>query len=193
MFSPLNYVVLTAVLYALKEGHLRYAYSLGFTVDEMQRLIHLSPDDLFFISQVSSPFLSIQVNHNNLCHILDRAKQEENHLRLIERAIKLGASHEILNEYFGLNSRDVAVRRLLLGVTIPSGRKFIPDGKTDADIWLHWKKYRPVNIDSLSALNIMMQITEALSSPENNLSLTSVRNRIVLFEKTMPEGRKPHG
>lgn len=183
MFSPLNYVVLTTVLYALKEGHLRYAYSLGFTVDEMQRLIHLSPDDLFFISQASSPFLSIQVNHNNLRHILDRAKQEENHLRLIERAIKLGASHEILNEYFGLNSRDVAVRRLLLGVTIPSGRKFIPDEKTDADIWLLWKKYRPVNLDSLSALDIMMQITEALSSPENNLSLTSVRNRIVLFEK----------
>ncbi|ECC6921879.1 DUF2857 domain-containing protein [Salmonella enterica] len=192
MFSTLNYVVLTAVLYTLKEGHLRYAYSLGFTVDEMQRLIHLSPEDLFFISQASYPFLSIQVDHNNLHHILDRAKQEENHQQLIERAIKLGASHEILNEYFGLNSRDVAVRRLLLGITIPSGRKFIPDEKTDADIWLLWKKYRPINLYSLSALDIMMHITEALSSSENNLSLTSVRNRIVLFEKNMSEGSKPH-
>ncbi|MDJ4288750.1 DUF2857 domain-containing protein [Salmonella enterica] len=192
MFPTLNYVLLTAVLYTLKEGHLRYAYSLGFTVDEMQRLIHLSPNDLFFLSRTSSPFLSIQINHNNLRYILDRAKQEENHQQLIDRAIKIGASHEILNEYFGLNSRDVAVRRLLLGVTIPSGRKFIPDEKTDAEIWLKWKKYRPINLESLSALDIMMHITEALSSPENNLSLTSVRNRIVLFEKNMSEGSKPH-
>ncbi|HAT1684678.1 TPA: DUF2857 domain-containing protein [Klebsiella oxytoca] len=192
MFSPLNYMALTAVLYALKEGHLRFAYSLGFTVDEMQQLIHLSPDDLFFISQTSSPFLSIRVNHDNLNHILDRAKQEGNRLRLIDRAITLGASHEILNKYFGLNTRDVAVRRLLLNVTIPSGRKFIPDEKTDADIWNHWKKYRPANPDSLHALEIMMQITETLSLQESNLSLTSVRNRIVLFENTMQEGRKPH-
>lgn len=187
MLTSINYMTLIFVLQAVREGNIKYCNTLGLTLNEIRELNKLSLDELFFISKTSLMFIDITVNHEHLKNLLVRSRQELQHQQQINRAVRLGASHEILYKYFGLNTADVAARRRLLGITIPNGRTVIPDENTDAKIWLLWKKKHQDNTESLQALDVMMQITEELYNEGYTFSLTVIRNRIVLFEKNAQE------
>ncbi|MGP2409993.1 DUF2857 domain-containing protein [Yersinia sp. 2553 StPb PI] len=192
MIPSLNYAVLTNILHALKEGNFRYCEKLGFTFNELNALNQLSLDELFIVSQASTQFMAITVRHDALQQLLMLSRQEAKYQQQINRAIRLGGSIALLNHFFGLTSNDVCTRRRLLGVTIPYGRTPIPDEVVDAEIWQLWQKNRPENIETLNALEAMMQVTEALSSREKGPSLTAVWNRITLCEKEAPNRRTSH-
>lgn len=188
MLPSLNYITLTLVLQAVRDGNINYCNSVGLTLDEVRELSKLTLDEFLFISKTPAIFLDISVNHERLQYNLLRSRQESHLQQQINRAVRLGASHEMLYRYFGLSSNDVAVRRRLLGVSVPGGRKVLPDENTDAKIWLLWKKKHVDDTESFEALDAMMQITEELSCEDNTLSLTVVRNRIVLFESRSQKG-----
>ena len=193
MIPSLNYAVLTAALNALKEGNIRYCEALGFTFDEMNLLNQLSLDELFILSRASAQFMAVTVHHDALHQLLALSRQEVQRQQQINRAITLGGSIALLNQYFGLTSNEVCIRRRLLGITIPHGRTPIPDEETDAEIWRQWQKRHPGNIASLDALDVMMQITEELSSPpQDGPSLTAICNRITLCEKEALNRRTSH-
>ncbi|EAS1759910.1 DUF2857 domain-containing protein [Salmonella enterica] len=190
MIPSLNYAVLTDALHALKDGNIRHCESLGFTYDELNVINKLSMDELFILSRASSQFINVTIHHEVLRQILAQTKQEIYLQQRINRAIELGGSIELLNQFFGLTSNEISARRRLVGIYISQGRSRIPDEKTDAQIWTLWKEQRPENLFSLDALDTMMNITEELSgrSDEEALSLTVVWNRIMLCEKELPEG-----
>lgn len=192
MIPSLNYAVLTDVLHALKEGNIRYCEALGFTYDEMNAINQLSIDELFIVSRASAQFMNVTIHHEVLRQILAQSRQEVLLQQQIDRAITLGGSIELLNQYFGLSSNEISARRRLLGISISQGRTQIPDEDTDAEIWVRWQKRRPENIDSLNALDVMMQVTEELSSQDEGPSLTVVWNRITLCEKEASDRRKSH-
>ncbi len=144
----LNYAVLTDALHALKEGDIRHCESLGFTFDEMNTLNLLSLDELFMVSRAVASFVSVSIRHDVLHHLLALARQEHNSQKQINRAIRLGGSIALLNQYFGLTSNDVCLRRRMLGVSVPNGRTPEPDEETDAAIWRQWQKYRVENLAS---------------------------------------------
>ncbi|RAT11155.1 MULTISPECIES: DUF2857 domain-containing protein [Lonsdalea] len=192
MIPSLNYAVLTDVLHALKEGNIRYCEALGFTYDEMNAINQLSLDELFIVSRASAQFMNVTIHHEVLRQILAQSRQEVLLQQQINRAITLGGSIELLNQYFGLSSNEISARRRLLGISISQGRTQIPDEDTDAEIWVRWQKRRPENIDSLNALDVMMQVTEELSSQDEGPSLTVVWNRITLCEKEVLDRRKSH-
>ncbi|MFE8147226.1 DUF2857 domain-containing protein [Brenneria goodwinii] len=192
MIPSLNYAVLTDVLHALKEGNIRYCEALGFTYDEMNAINQLSLDELFIVSRASAQFMNVTIHHEVLRQILAQSRQEVLLQQQINRAITLGGSIELLNQYFGLSSNEISARRRLLGISISQGRTQIPDEDTDAEIWVRWQKRRPENIDSLNALDVMMQVTEELSSQDEGPSLTVVWNRITLCEKETSDRRKSH-
>ncbi|MFP1908195.1 DUF2857 domain-containing protein [Lonsdalea quercina] len=193
MIPSLNYAVLTDVLHALKEGNIRYCEALGFTYDEMNAINQLSLDELFIVSRASAQFMNVTIHHEVLRQILAQSRQEVLLQQQINRAISLGGSIELLNQYFGLSSNEISARRRLLGISISQGRTQIPDEDTDAEIWVRWQKRRPENIDSLNALDVMMQVTEELSSQDEGPSLTVVWNRITLCEKEASDRRTSHG
>ncbi|TCV96889.1 DUF2857 domain-containing protein [Biostraticola tofi] len=193
MIPSLNYAILTDALHALKEGNIRHCEALGFTFDEMNALNQLSLDELFIISRASAQFMAVTVHHDALHQILALSRQEVQRQHQINRAMTLGGSIALLNQYFGLTSNEVCIRRRLLGITIPHGRTPIPDEETDAEIWRQWQKRHPGNIASLDALDVMMQITEELSSPpQDGPSLTAICNRITLCEKEASDRRTSH-
>ena len=192
MIPSLNYAVLTDVLNALKEGNIRYCESLGFTFDEMNALNQLSLDELFIVSRSSAPFVTVSVSHDVLHNLLALSRQEVQRQQQINRALRLGGSIALLNHYFGLTSNEVCLRRRLLGIFIPYGRTPVPDEETDAGIWRQWEKRRVNNLDSSSALEAMMQITEEMSSHPASPSLTVVRNRITLCEQEVSSRRVLH-
>lgn len=192
MFSSLNYAVLIHALAALKEGNFRYCETLGFTFDELNALNQLSLDELFIIIRASTQFMSFSVHHDALKQILTFSHEEAHHQQQINRAIKLRGSIALLNHFFGLTSNEVCTRRRLLGVNIPYGRTPVPDETIDAEIWLSWQKNRHDNLDTSEALEVMMQVTESLSSREKGPSLTTVWNRITLCEKEALNRRTSH-
>lgn len=192
MIPSLNYAVLTDALHALKEGNIRHCESLGFTYDEMNALNQLSLDELFIVSRASAQFMTVTVRHEALHQILALSRQEVQRQQQINRAMTLGGSIALLNQYFGITSNEVCIRRRLLGISIPHGRTPIPDEETDAEIWRQWQKRHPGNIASLDALDVMMQITEELSSPQDGPSLTAICNSITLCEKEALNRRASH-
>ncbi|EKK7729368.1 DUF2857 domain-containing protein [Klebsiella pneumoniae] len=183
MIPSINYVILTDALHALEEGNSRCCEALGFTYEEMNALTQLSLNELFTVSRAATPFLSITVHHEVLHHLLVQSRQECRRKHLINRAIRLGGSIALLNQYFGLTSNEVCLRRRLLGVSVPYGRAPEPDEETDAAIWKQWQKCRVDKLESFDALNAIMQVTEILQPNSQRLSLTTAWKRIKLFEK----------
>lgn len=192
MFLSLNYAVLTDALHALKEGNFHHCESLGFTFEEITDLNQLSLDELFIVSRSSAPFVTISVRHDVLHHLIVLARQEVLHQQQIHRAIRLGGSIALLNQYFGLTSNEVCLRRRMLGVSVPYGRTPEPDEETDAAIWLQWQKCRVENLASPEALLAMMQVTETLLSQTEVLPLTTVWKRITLCEQEAASRRALH-
>lgn len=192
MIPSLNYAVLTDALNALKQGNIRHCEALGFTFDEMNTLNQLSLDELFIVSRSPVPFVSISVRHDVLRHLMAQAREEVRHQRLVNRAIRLGGSIALLNQYFGLTSNETCLRRRLQGISVPYGRTPEPDVETDAAIWQQWQQYRVDNLESLDALTAMMQVTENLLPNVEGLPLTTVWRRIALFEQEAASRRAQH-
>lgn len=193
MFPSLNYVVLTHALHALKNGDPHYCETLGFTHEEMKNISGLTLDALFFISRASVPLMNITIHHEHLQQSLLLSRQEDHRQQQIDRAIRLGGSISLLNTYFGLTSNETCLRRRLNSVAVPHGRSPLPDEATDAKIWHLWHQYHPGNIDTLNALEVMMQVTEALSTEKAvPVSLTTVWNRITLCEQEKQSRRAAH-
>jgi len=192
MIPSVNYSILASTLHALKQGDFLFCENLGFTPDELNALNQLSLEEFFFISRASTQFMTVTVRHDALKHILALSHNELQRQQQIDRAIKLGGSIALLTHYFGLTSNEVCLRRRLLRITSPHGRTPIPDEQTDAEIWLRWRKYGPQNIESMDALEAMMQITESFSSLKTAPSLTVIWNRITLCEKQISGRRDAH-
>ncbi|MCC3239063.1 DUF2857 domain-containing protein [Enterobacter cloacae complex sp. 2021EL-01169] len=190
MIPSLNHAVLTEALYALKEGDFRHCKTLGFTFDEMNSLNQLTLDQLFIISRASDQFISVTIHHDAFQQILALSRQEIQRQQQMNRAIRLGASITLLSQYFGLTSNEICFRRRLLGIVVPMGRPPVPDEETDAEIWRRWQKHRVENLLSFEALEVMMQITEALSALVGSLSLNVVWSRISLCEKEISARRR---
>lgn len=192
MFPSLNHALLTEALYALKEGNFRHCETLGFTFDEMNSLDQLTLDQLFIISRTSDQFMRVTVHHDAFQQILARSRQEIQRQQQMSRAIRLGASITLLSQFYGLTSNEICLRRRLLGIVVPMGRPPVPDEETDAEIWRRWQNHRVENLLSFEALEVMMQITEALSSLVESPSLNVVWSRISLCEKEKSTRRSTH-
>ncbi|HBT0545674.1 TPA: DUF2857 domain-containing protein [Klebsiella quasipneumoniae] len=192
MIPSLNYAVLTDALNALREGDIRHCESLGFTFDEMNALNLLSLDELFMVSRAAAPFVSVSIRHDVLLHLLTLARQEHKRQKQINRAIRLGGSIALINQYFGLTSNEICLRRRLLGVSVPYGRTPEPDEETDAAIWQRWQQCRVDNLESPDALAAMMQVTEKLLPDAEGLSLTTIWKRITLCEQEAANRRASH-
>ncbi|GBO48496.1 DUF2857 domain-containing protein [Pectobacterium versatile] len=183
MITSLNYVILIDALRALKEGNIRYCEKLGFTYDEMNALNRITLDELFIISRATARFMNVTIHHEALHLLLIQSGQEVKLQHQINRAISLGGSLKLINQYFGLSCHETCARRRLLGIRVAQGRTPHPNENVDIDIWLRWQKHRTESIESLHALDAMMQITEQLSCTDGAPSLTAVWHLITRYEK----------
>lgn len=171
MTPSINQAVLTHVVQALKEGHIRYCESLGFSPQELCELTRLSADDILFLSNSPVQFMHLSVNHDMLSKMLARTEQERQFQQRLEEALMLGASIEFINHYFGLSTLEVCARRRLIGLFVRQGRNLAADEETEARVWKAWKTAQVTKLDSPQALEAMMTIARA-----HDLSLTVIWN-----------------
>jgi len=107
----------------LKQGNFNKVKSLGFTDDELRIVSRLSSSQIDSISSSGVSVVRLEIDHNNFKSLIARVKEDENREQLIDQMLFLGASGQMMNDFFGLSSSDVASRRVLLGITSKRGRR----------------------------------------------------------------------
>lgn len=161
--------LLTQVLMELKSGNIRRCEAMGLTLKEIQELNKLTVEDWHYLVNSSVSILTFHINHANLNMMLAQARQEQNRLQRIDRALALGGSIEMMQCYFGLTAAEVSTRRRLAGIPTRQGRNQTPSEEKEIAIWEQWRLAKIDNLDSLEALEIMMLIAE-----QQDIALTPV-------------------
>ncbi|EBI7230303.1 DUF2857 domain-containing protein [Salmonella enterica subsp. enterica serovar Newport] len=154
-----NQLLLTLVM-ELKSGNLRRCEALGLTAEEMRMLRELSADDLLYLSESRVSLLDLRIHHENLGLMLTQARREQKRMERIDRALALGASIEMMQRYFGLDSSEVSVRRRLGGIRTRKGRSSAADADLESVLWSQWQKSGAGTPDSAESLDVMMLMAE---------------------------------
>jgi len=184
--SNLNLSILHMVQNNIIQGKIQSLLEMGFTLEQLQRMKELSYNQIVHIASSQVIFIDMNINQQMLDVILKRAQEHEARLLLIDKAISLGASIEVLNHYFGLSTTDISSSRKLKDLSISKGRLRKPSEQEKLIIWEKWvlqKKDNPriEQSDDESRLLAYMDITQHVSmlSDENEaLTLTSVINEL---------------
>ncbi|MGP0172721.1 DUF2857 domain-containing protein [Pseudomonas sp. NCHU5208] len=171
--SPLNTAVLHQVMTHLRDGDFRRCLEFGFKEDELIRLNQLSFSDITELTRMPVRFVKISINHDLLGKALGRLQEEGQRAQLVQRAIQLGASIEMLNKLFGITSEEVSARRRLLGISIKTGRPKMPEVEELHLIWGRWQsliahagiKPELIDANSIESLDIMMMLAEETGKP----------------------------
>ncbi|EOG2909638.1 STY4526/YPO1902 family pathogenicity island replication protein [Salmonella enterica] len=80
--------------------------------------------------------------------------------RCTDRALALGASIEMMQRYFGLDSSEVSGRRRLGGIRTRKGRSSAADAELESVLWSQWQKSGAGTPDSAESLDVMMLMAE---------------------------------
>lgn len=165
--------ILSSLLMDLKSGNIRRCESLGLSVEEIRALSGLSLDELHYIGQSKVSVLDVKFNHENFWLILNQARSEQARMLMIDRALELGGSMELMGKYFGMSPSDVSSRRRLMGIESRQGRTQSLTEEQDALLWDEWKNAGLESPDSHKALEAMM-----LAAELHGLSLTAVWTKV---------------
>ncbi|MBK0096621.1 DUF2857 domain-containing protein [Erwinia sp. S63] len=171
--SQATTAILSSLLMDVKSGNIRRCESLGMSVEEIRALSQLSLDELHYLSQSHVSVLDISLNHENFWLMLNQARNELKRMLMIDRALELGGSMELIDKYFGLSPAEVSARRRLMGIESRQGRTQSLTEPQDAALWIEWKAAGLSSPDSHQALEAMM-----LASEQHGLSLTAVWSRV---------------
>lgn len=165
--------ILTHLLLELKGGNVRRCEALGMSIEEIRELSQLSLDDLHYLMQSHVSVLDFTINHDNFWLMVNQARNEQKKVLMIDRALVLGGSMEMMDKYFGLSPSEVSARRRLLGIETRQGRTLSPSEDEDAALWEHWHRSGIKSPDSHTALEVMM-----LGAEQLGISLTAVWTRV---------------
>jgi len=200
--TPINEAILSQVLHNVRNGQLRRCIEMGLEPEILAQLQQPSALSLLLNTPVS--WCSVTIDGEMVKKILTGAQRSDEEVRMIERALRLGATTHMLQQFFGLSPQDVALQRLMMGVTARRGRWREFSEETDADLWYRWthlmKEHQVDLAESIAMLDIAMLVAEEMKSPHGgdadeaaeNLSLAIIWNRIQTWIK---EGLYPpsHG
>lgn len=161
--------LLTQLVLDLKSGYLRRCESLGLNPAQVQVLLSLTLEDLHYLTRSQIPVMSFRIDYDMLMRIQQQARLEQQRLENIDRALALGGSIELMENYFGLSSAEVAARRRIAGIEARSGRGVILSDEDSAQVWSAWRASGLTEADSCEGLDVLMRVAEKL-----NVSLTAV-------------------
>lgn len=95
-FNLLNQAMLTQVLHELRQGNWQRCKALGLGEDDLNLLQSLPPTTLSRLAHASVSWVEIRIDSLVLRRLIEQADRDEQNERLINRALKLGASSTIM-------------------------------------------------------------------------------------------------
>lgn len=190
--SPINEAVLSQVLDHMRNGQLQRCVEMGINPEVLNQIQH--PTIMSLLRNTPVNWVNVSINNAMIEKLLTNAARSEEETRLIERAIRLGATTTLLKAFFGLTPQEIALQRTLIGVKAPRGRW--PELSEDQDhhLWYRWTKLMAENQvdlkDSLAMLDVAMMVAEELLT--DGLTLAQVWSRITYWiEKGLYKQNQP--
>ena len=171
-FNLLNQAMLTQVLHELRQGNLQRCKALGLGEDDLMLLQSLPPTTLSRLAHASVSWVEIRIDSPVLRRLIEQADRDEQNERLINRALKLGASSTIMYQCFGLAHSETAMRRRLLKIETRKGRPHHLNEAQEHALWRRWCQLREQE-GSEDQLDAMMMLAE-----EQQISLVVVWQQI---------------
>lgn len=164
--SNLNQALLSEIISHVRKGELHYCKQLGFDESELAAIVNLSTQEICDLCESSASFAQIQINHKVFWNLIESVRDNTRERQLIDRALELGISGEMLRERFGWSSAEVSARRKLLNIKENIGRKKNATEKEELAVWEYWQKNKHTlnNADigtSIEGLDLLMFITES--------------------------------
>lgn len=174
-FNLLNHAMLNQVLHELRHGRLQRCKALGLSEEDIDVLQSLPPTTLSHLAHSNIVWVEVKVDTTVLHRLIAQAERDEQNERLINRALKLGASSTIMYRHFGLDHSETALRRRVLKIETHRGRPTQLTEVQEHAVWHRWSQLRAADKDS-DPLDAMMMLAE-----EQHISLTLVWQQIELY------------
>lgn len=175
--SNLNKAIIDEILSHIRSGEIRFCNQLGFSEEELAALEQMTHQEICYIAESTTGFANISINHSSFWGLVENAREKTQQRNLIDRALTLGASSEIIYEVFGLSSAEVSARRKLLGIKEAMGRKPNADESKENMIWELWAKERNLVLsekESFELANIKVFDALLFIAEELDISFTEV-------------------
>jgi Protein of unknown function (DUF2857) len=164
---PLNQAVIAQAMHDLRNGQLRRCKAMGFSEQELDALKHPALVSILANSKVS--WCTVKVNRDVTARLLRQRRDDEKEIATVDRMLRLGASTEMLSQFYGLTHQEVAVRREILGLPKRKGRWPVLTEAQDTTLWERWqrcvKKQGIALDDDMAMLQLTMDLAEELSLP----------------------------
>ncbi len=164
---PLNQAVIAQALHDLRNGQLRRCLAMGFGERDLDALKR--PELVSMLVNAKVPWCSVTVNRDVLQRLLNQVQDIEQEVAVIDRMLCLGASTEMVSQFFGLTHQEVALRRDVLGMPKRKGRHPVLTEAQETALWNRWQpemQARGVASGDLMALLLMtMDVAEAMALP----------------------------
>lgn len=138
--AELVFNILAYVTETLAEGDLHSTLDLGFRLDQVERLQHLTLQDLHHLSRVRGHFMHVSVDPVCVDRVLDHLERSKRGEVLQNELIRLRAPISMMQAFFGLSNAEYAARRKLLGMAGTGvGRPPAPSEEEEHRIWTSWQ------------------------------------------------------
>ena len=112
---------------------------------------------------------SVTIKAEVLQRLLEQEKAVATEVEAIDRMLRLGASNDMVSEFFGLTHQEVALRRRMLNLCPRKGRRPVLTEGQESALWEQWRsrmKARGIALhDQAAMLNVAMDLAEAHSLP----------------------------
>jgi hypothetical protein len=129
----LNHALIAQVLHDLHNGQIRRIRAMGFDEAVLEALKHPAIASMLANSTVS--WCSVTINHDAMRCLLQRVSEIDHETDEIDRLLRLGATTEILGEFYGLTNQEVALRRTVIGLPKRKGRHRMLSDEESTELW----------------------------------------------------------
>ncbi|UXZ97269.1 DUF2857 domain-containing protein [Pseudomonas phytophila] len=163
--NPLNEAMVAQILHHLRNGEVKRCLDMGLDPEILVLLQHPSSQSVLLNSAVT--WCRVAVDPDMVKRLLSNKERTDEENRIVQRALRLGATTPMLQEFFGMSPQEVSLQRVLVGVPGRPGRfRDIPD---DAPLWHRFvqlmDEYRVDHTDGVALLDIAMMLTEEINAP----------------------------
>jgi hypothetical protein len=163
--NPLNEAIIHQILHLLRNGEVRRCLDMGLDPEILSVL--QSPSALSVLLNSSALWCQILVDQDMVKRLLSTKDRSDEETRMVQRALRLGATTPMLQQFFGMSPQDVALQRVIVGVPGKPGRnRDVPD---DTPLWHRFvhlmDEFGADYQDPMALLDIAMLITEEVNIP----------------------------
>ncbi len=173
--SNINQAILSEIIGRIRKGEINYCKQMGFSEEELCIINNLNTHEIYDLCESIVPFVKIKIDHQIFWNLINSVREHTKERNLIDRALELGISGDMLRERFAWSSAEVSARRKLLGIKEHIGRKKNASEADELKIWENWQRYKPKEKDihvfmkSPEGLDLLIFITE-----DTGVNLTEV-------------------